>query len=276
MKLEFKTFSIASISLWLSVFALLPLLMVCYTSLLSSAGHLTIANYAAAIEPLYLHIFFRSFYLAGIATALCLLLAFPFALALSKVSNRYRSLLLLLIFIPFWTSSLVRTYAMVAILKSKGIINSLLLALGLIHQPLQLLFTNFAVVIGLTYNLLPFMIMPIYTSLIRIDEDILNAAKELGASDSLLLRKIIIPLSMPGIISGCILVFLPAMTLFYIPNILGGAKSMMLGNLIQNQFLQAQNWPLGSALSVCLGMVMLMMLLIYWCTTLSKRREAMQ
>jgi spermidine/putrescine transport system permease protein len=170
----------------------------------------------------------------------------------------------LLVIIPFWTSSLIRTYSMITMLKPKGVISSILISLGIINKPLALLFTDTSVMIGLVYNLLPFMILPLLTNIERLDKKLIDAARDLGANRFTTFRRVILPLTMPGILSGCILVFLPAMTIFYIPDLLGGSKSILLGNLIQNQFLIAQNWPLGSAISVVFTLLLAVLLFIYW------------
>ena len=207
-----------------------------------------------------MRVFEKSFILAALATFFCLLVGYPFAYLLARIKSRAKNLLLMLVIIPFWTSSLIRSYAMVAILKTRGLINTLLMNLGVIHEPLHLLFTNSAVLIGLIYNLLPFMILPLYANLERFDVRLLEAGQDLGATKKILFLKIILPLSMPGIIAGSIMVFLPSMTLFYITDILGGAKSLLLGNLMRNTILETQNWPLGSAISIALLIIMGIML----------------
>ena len=153
---------------------------------------------------------------------------------------------------------------MITMLKPKGIINSILMNVGLIDKPLPLLFSDTAVVIGLIYNLLPFMILPLLTNIERLDHRLIDAARDLGANRFTTFRKITLPLTMPGIMAGSILVFLPAMTIFYIPDLLGGSKSILLGNLIQNQFLVTQNWPLGSAISIIFTLMLALLLFIYW------------
>lgn len=168
-----------------------------------------------------------------------------------------------MVIIPFWTSSMIRTYAMMAILKAKGFLNALLLSLHIIHLPLLLLYTNFAVIVGLVYNLLPFMILPLYANIEKLDYRLVDAARDLGANWPTIFRRVIIPLTTPGIMAGIILVFLPAMTLFYIPDIMGGSKSMLLGNLIEDQFQFSNNWPAGSATSIILTVIMALMLMIY-------------
>lgn len=265
---SFKHFSLALVWFWIILFALIPF---CLIILVSFMGHnenslvslpLTTKNYQQVTNPIYLSIFEKSFLVAGLSTFLCLLFGYPFAYIIARMQSRWKNFLMLLIIIPFWTSSLIRSYALIAIIKAKGILNSLLIGLGIIHQPLSILFTNTAVIIGLVYNLMPFMILPIMTNVERLDIRLVDAARDLGASWFTTFRKIIIPLTMPGIISGCILVFLPAMTLFYISDILGGAKSVLLGNLIQNQFMIAENWPMGSTFSTVLTVLLAALLAI--------------
>jgi len=277
----FKFFSLSIIWVWLILFALLPFCLVTATSFLSHDDNhllrlpLTWVNYFHLKNAIYLKIFKQSFYVAGLCTLICLILGYPFAYAIARAQERIKGLLILLIIIPFWTSSLIRTYSMITILKPKGVINSILLWLGIIDTPLSLLFSNTAVMIGLVYNLLPFMVLPLLTNIERLDNRLVDAARDLGANRITTFRKIILPLTMPGILSGCILVFLPAMTIFYIPDLLGGSKSILLGNLIQNQFLVAQNWPLGSAISVVFTLLLLILLLIYWRNMRGKNHQGL-
>lgn len=275
-----KTFKYTAITIvwfWLIVFALAPNLLVFLTSLLQQGDNelvrlqFTLDNYIELFDPVYLRIFLRSFYVAGLCTLICLLLGYPFAYLIAQAPSRYKAILLLFVIIPFWTSSLVRTYAIIAIIKTHGLLNNILLGLGLIHQPLQLLYTNTAALIGLVYTLLPFMILPLYANIEKLDLRLIDAARDLGANKYKVFAKIIIPLTMPGIIAGAMLVFLPAMSLFYITNLLGGAKTILLGNVIENQFLAARNWPLGSAVSMLLTALMVLMLWAYW--RISKARS---
>jgi spermidine/putrescine transport system permease protein len=224
----------------------------------------TLENYLQLNNSIYVKIFKQSFYIAGTCTLICLLVGYPFAYIIARMQSRFKGLLTLLVIIPFWTSSLIRTYSMITMLKPKGVISSILISLGIINKPLALLFTDTSVMIGLVYNLLPFMILPLLTNIERLDKKLIDAARDLGANRFTTFRRVILPLTMPGILSGCILVFLPAMTIFYIPDLLGGSKSILLGNLIQNQFLIAQNWPLGSAISVVFTLLLAVLLLIYW------------
>lgn len=275
---RFKRISLSISLAWLCLFFIFPLGLVMGMSLLHfDAKYLvrlpvTISNYQAVLNPVYLKIIFKSFFMAGTCTFLCLLIAYPFAYFVAKGNPNLKPLWMLLLIIPFWTSSLIRTYAMMAILKSHGVFNQLLIKTGVINQPLEILYSNVSVVIGLVYNLLPFMIFPLIVNLERLDDHLIEAAKDLGSSKFQLVKKIILPLSKPGIVAGCIMVFLPAMTLFYIPELLGGAKSMLLGNLIQNQFLYTRNWPLGSSLSMTLTLIMLSLTYFYWRSTTRKNR----
>ncbi len=275
----FKHFSLSIVWFWLFLFAMLPFCLVIAASFMSHnesqliALQPTLQNYQDLNNAIYVRIFEKSFLMAGITTFFCLLLGYPFAYLIARMQSSWKNLLMLLVIIPFWTSSLIRSYALIALIKAKGVLNSLLIALGIIHQPLSILFTNSAVIIGLVYNLLPFMILPIMTNVERLDNRLVDAARDLGANQITTFRKVIIPLTMPGIIAGSILVFLPAMTIFYIPDILGGAKSVLLGNLIQNQFLIAQNWPRGSAVSAVLTLVLAIFILIYVRTTRGNKSE---
>ncbi len=221
-------------------------------------------NYLRLFDAIYLKIFFRSFSLAAVSTFICLLLAYPFSYALAQVSARFRGVLLLLVMIPFWTSSLIRSYAIVAILKTHGLLNTFLLWTGIIQQPIQILYTNTATLIGLVYTLLPLMILPLYSSIEKLDRRLVEAARDLGANKYQVFFHILLPLTLPGILAGSVLVFLPAMTLFYIPDLLGGAKTFLLGNAIQNQFLTARDWPMGAAISIALIFLMGVALFLYW------------
>ncbi|WP_419420618.1 ABC transporter permease [Legionella sp. D16C41] len=265
--MKVKSTSLYILYAWLIVFSFVPLLLVLIASFLSKdtanlvALPFTFDNYSALLSPVFAKIFFRSLLIAIIATACCLLLAYPFSYLLIK--SKHQSVLLLLIIIPFWTSSLIRTYSLIAILKYKGVLNALLLKFHLINEPLNLLYSNFAVITGLVYNLFPFMVLPIFTNMERFDFRLVEAAKDLGAGRWAIFTRVFLPNTAPGILSGCVLVLLPAMTLFYIPNILGGARSILLGNLIQNQFLVIENWPEGAATSVILTLLLLLLLAFY-------------
>ncbi|MEN9916720.1 MAG: spermidine/putrescine transporter rane protein [Pseudomonadota bacterium] len=240
----FKGSTISLIWLWLSLFALLPTLLVLITSFLENDPvHLfrwqfSLQNYQALLNPVYFKVFLHSFCVAGLCSLICLLLSYPFAYLLARLDSKYKSLLLFLVIIPFWTSSLIRTYAIISILKAKGLLNTVLLTLGIIHQPLTILYTSTAVIIGLVYSLLPFMILPLYANIEKLDTQFIDAARDLGANTVTTFTRVILPLTLPGIMGGIILVFLPAMSMFYIPDILGGAKSLLVGNLITGPWVQ--------------------------------------
>jgi spermidine/putrescine transport system permease protein len=259
-------------TLWLIVFFVLPVLIVLIYSFLERgtyggvAWDFTLRNYQRLINPLYLNVFLRSVGLAAFTTIACLLIGYPLAFFMTTRPPRWRNFLLFLVIIPFWTNFLVRTYAWIVILRSEGVVNSLLQSLRLIEEPLNLLFTPFAVIIGLIYGYLPFMILPLYASLERFNFSLVEAAHDLGANDFRTFKRVIFPLTLKGIIAGSILVFIPALGAFITPDILGGAKTLMVGNVIQNQFLQARHWPFGSALSMILMLLVIVPVMIYFRT----------
>lgn len=252
---------------WLILFGLLPIFLILLTSFLSRTPEhfatlpFTLAHYQSLFSPLFLNVFLKSLGVGLITTLLCLLIAYPMSYFMIK--SKYQSLLLLLIIIPFWTSSLIRTYALIAILKMNGLLNLALQHLHLIETPLSFLYSNTAVIIGLVYTLFPFMVLPLYTQMERFDFRLLDAARDLGANPVRLFFHVFLPNTKRGIIAGSTLVFLPAMTLFYIPNILGGARSILLGNLIQNQFFVTENWPQGSATSVLLTILLIGLFMLF-------------
>ena len=210
----------------------------------------------------YLSIFSRSFTLSAVTTVLTLLLGFPSALYIALQTPKRRELLMFLVSIPFWTNLLVRTYSWILLLRNGGLIQSGLEVFGF-RGSLNLLYTDFAVQIGLVYSFLPFMVLPIYTSLEKLDWRLVEAAFDLGANRLSALRRVILPLAMPGIVSGCILVFIPALGSYFIPELLGGSRVLMIGNLIQNQFGASRNWPFGAALSFALLAFVLIFMLFY-------------
>jgi spermidine/putrescine transport system permease protein len=274
----FKGLSVSVSWIWLGLFALVPSLMVLIASFMTRgdteflAPLPTFDNYLRMLDTLHLEVFWNSVYLAAGTTLFCLIPGYPFAYCLARLTGRYRQMLLLLVIIPFWTSSLIRTYALIILFKTKGLVNGVLLGLGIIDQPLQLLYTNMAVFAGLTYSLFPFMVLPLYASIEKLDMRLVEAAKDLGAGRVQILTRVILPLTLPGIVAGCMLVFLPALGMFYIPDLLGGAKTLLIGNLIKNQFLSARDWPFGSALSVVLTAIMVVLVLVYRASVRKTRR----
>lgn len=265
----FRRFSIGLIAAWLAVFVLLPTLMVIGTSLLSRddgnfvALPLSAASYLRLLDPLYAGVFYESFVMAATATVLCLLIGYPFAWITARAPMPWRHLLLLLVIVPFWTNSLIRTYAVKLILATNGGLNSALTALGYSGEPLQLLYTQFAVITGMVYVLLPFMILPLYAVIEKLDGRLLEAAADLGAGPAQRFLRVVLPLTLPGIVAGALLVFLPALGLFYVSDVLGGARELLVGNLIRNEFLISRDWPFGAAASVSLVLVMALLLALY-------------
>lgn len=249
--------------LWLIIFFVIPLLFIVVVSF-STRGEVgnivykfTLENYVKLLDPLYINIFLKSILIAIYTTVLCLLLGYPFAFIIANVNKKFKPILLLLIILPFWTNSLVRTYAMIVLLKTEGIINTLLLHFHIINIPLNLMYNNIAVMIGMFYMMFPFMVLPLYTSIEKLDKRLLDAASDLGASPLNKFLKIILPLTKGGIVSGSILVFIPTLGLFFVTDLMGGSKVILMSNLIKNQFLTARDWPFGSAISVVLIIVML-------------------
>ncbi len=223
---------------------------------------LSLANYARALEPLYLRILAKSIGLAAATTLLCLAAAYPVAFWLGlRVAPRWRSALLVLVILPFWTSFLVRMYAWIFILRTEGLLNLLLGRFGL--APLPLLYNDFAVLLGQVYGELPFMILPLYASLEKLDRALLEAAADLGASPLRALWRVTLPLTSPGIAAGCLLVFIPSLGSYLAPDLLGGGQTIYVGNLIQSQFAVARDMPFGSALSFLLSLTVLLLLVLF-------------
>ena len=260
-------------TLWLLIFFIIPLLIVLIYSFLERGTYggvtweFTLSNYQRLVNGLYFNIFWRSLGLAALTTVICLIIGYPLAFFIATRPSRWRNILLFLVIIPFWTNFLVRTYAWIMILRSEGIINTLLINLHLVKDPLDLLFTPLAVTVGLIYGYLPFMVLPLYATIERFNFSLVEAAQDLGANDLKTFWRIVLPLTRKGIIAGSLLVFIPALGAFITPDILGGAKTVMIGNLIQNQFLQARHWPFGSALSMLLMVLILIPVLIYFRTS---------
>ncbi|MBM5283401.1 spermidine/putrescine ABC transporter permease PotB [Vibrio parahaemolyticus] len=255
---------------WLTLFVLVPNLMIIGTSFLTrDEANLieltfTFDNYLRLLDPLYAKVLMHSFYMAIIATLMCLIIGYPFAYIVAKMPEKWRPFMLFLVIVPFWTNSLIRTYGLKIVLGTQGILNKSLMAMDIIDKPLRLMYTETAVMIGLVYILLPFMILPLYSAIEKLDNTYIEAAKDLGASKLQTITKVILPLTMPGIIGGCLLVLLPALGMFYISDLLGGAKNLLIGNVIKSQVLNARDWPFGAATSIALTIAMAIMLYAYY------------
>ncbi|HJT87575.1 MAG TPA: ABC transporter permease [Bryobacteraceae bacterium] len=254
--------------LWMAFLFAAPFAIVLAYSLLSRGVYggielpWTAESYHRLLDPLYLAIFARSFALALAATTLCLVLAFPAALFISR-APRHKNLYLQLVMLPFWTSFLVRTYAWLFLLRDTGLINTALEALGIIRAPLPLLYNDGAVLLGLVYGYLPFMVLPIYATLERLDPALVEASADLGARPLATFFRVVVPLSKPGIVAGSVLVFIPCLGAYLTPDLLGGGRTVMIGNLVQNQFTSARDWPFGSAVSLFLMILVTALLWIF-------------
>ncbi|CCJ72256.1 Spermidine Putrescine ABC transporter permease component PotB (TC 3.A.1.11.1) [Cronobacter condimenti 1330] len=266
---KFQNVVIATIVGWLVLFVFLPNLMIIATSFLTrDDAHFvslvfTLDNYARLLDPLYFQVLLHSLNMALQATLACLVLGYPFAWFLASSRRKYARCCCFCLS-PSWTNSLIRIYGLKLFLSTRGYLNEFLLWLGVIDTPVRIMYTPSAVIIGLVYILLPFMVMPLYSSIEKLDKPLLEAARDLGASKLQTFVRIILPLTMPGIIAGCLLVMLPAMGLFYVSDLMGGAKNLLIGNVIKSQFLNIRDWPFGAATSITLTLVMGLMLLVYW------------
>jgi spermidine/putrescine transport system permease protein len=255
---------------WMGLFFLIPLALVFAISFASRGTYggivweFTSANYLDLLHPLYGKILGQSLWYATVTTAICFLLGFPLAYVIARSPSRWQPVLLLLVMLPFWTNFLVRTYAWMILLRQDGVVNGLLLSLGVVESPLELLYTPTAVVIGLVYGYLPFMVLPLYVAVERLDPLLVEAAWDLYASRWAVFARVVVPLTMPGIVGGCVLVFIPSIGSFITPDLLGGARSMMIGNLIQHEYLVVRDWPLGSAVSFVLMTVVMAAVLLYY------------
>jgi spermidine/putrescine transport system permease protein len=260
---------LAPVTIWLGLFFLVPLLLILAYSFGTSGvyGGITLGfnpgNFLKVFDPLYLEIIVRTFVIALITTLLCLALGYPLAYFIALKSGTWKNVLILMVMIPFWTSLLLRAYAWVVILNGNGIANRTLQFLGITDEPLTLIFTPQAVMMGMVYSYLPFMILPLYAALEKFDVRLKEAAQDLGASRWHTFWRVTFPLSMPGVIAGSILVFIPSAGEFVIPDLLGGSRTTMTGNLIRAQFGQARDWAFGSALSVMLAVLLLGAIMFY-------------
>ena len=269
---KFQKGTVATIFGWLLLFVLVPNLLVFVISFLTENRQsqyfvdfaFTLSAYQSLFNDTYATVLWNSLYMAGIATFFCLIIGYPFAFIIAKLPEKVRPILLFLVVLPFWTNSLIRIYGIKIFLGVKGVLNEVLLAIGIINEPLRLLNSELAIIIGLVYILLPFMILPLYSSIEKIDNRLLEAAKDLGANAFQRFIRVTIPLTMPGIVSGCLLVLLPAMGMFYVADLLGGGKTPLVGNVIKSLFLNTNQFALGSAVSIALTILMALMLYIYY------------
>lgn len=265
----FKTIFTLPILVYTFILIVLPLLYILFLSFCTSDSYggiiyeFTFSNYIKIFDLTYLKILFKSALIGVITTIICILISYPFALILRRKSANIQNLVTKLIMIPFLTNSLIRTYGWIILLRKNGIINNGLIMGGLTSSPLNLMYNRFGIVVGMVYTLLPFMLLPICSSVFEINNDLIEAAKDLGAKPLQIFRKIIIPETISGVFNGSLMVFIPAIGYFFITDILGGGKIMIIGNLIKNQFLTARNWPFGSAISIFLIIITFLLVKLY-------------
>lgn len=265
----FKKIFLFPVIIYSFVLILLPILYILFLSFCKNDFYggviydFTISNYLEIFDITYVKILFKSFIIGLVTTFLCICISYPFALILRGKSIKVQNLITKLVMIPFLTNSLIRTYGWITLLRKNGVINSILMDLNLIDKPFNLMYNNLGIIIGMTYTLLPFMILPLSSSVFKIDESLIEAAKDLGASKMQIFKNIIVPETLSGVFNGSLMVFIPAIGYFFISDILGGGKEMIIGNLIKNQFLTARNWPFGSAISIFLILVTFLLVRIY-------------
>lgn len=264
---------IAPTVIWLFVFFLVPLLLIFGFAFVKNGMYgeiektFTLENIVKVFDPLYLKVIWTTLWIAIVTTIITLLIGYPYAYTATVVSEKWQRVLLLLITIPFWINFLVRSYALIVILRSKGIVNTLLIQLGIIKEPLQLLYNTPSVIMGMVYTLLPFMVLPIFVAIEQLDNRKLDAANDLGATPFQTFIYVTLPLTMKGIFAGSILVFVSSFGMFVVSDVMGGSKVALIGNVIQNQFLAARNWPFGSALSIFLVIASIGLIGLYYLAT---------
>ena len=247
----------------------LPILYIIIISFFKSDSYggmihtVTLQNYIELFDVVYLKIFLKSALIAIVTTIICVLVSYPFVLAVSHKSKKTQQILMTLVMVPFLTNSLIRMYGWIVLLRKSGVINSLLVGIGALEDPLSLMYNTFGIIVGMVYTLLPFMILPLYSSVSTIDKSLLEASSDLGASKWKCFKNVIFPQTVPGLFNGALMVFTPALGYFFIVDILGGGKLMILGNLIKNQFLTARNWPFGAAISVFLIGITYLLITLY-------------
>lgn len=252
--------------IFLTVFLLVPVVLILLYSFFERGRFggvvptFTLDNFARLFDPLYLSVVGNSVFVAAVVTLLALLLGYPTALMISRLPAKWRTLALVAVLLPFWTNFLVRTYAWILLFNNAGWINQALIGLGITADPIQMLYTQPAVIVSLLYLYLPLMILPLYSSLASRDPQLTEAATNLGSSPFRVFRTITWPLSLPGVITGCIFVFVPSMSNFIIPELIGGGKTVLIGNLVRDQFLKARDWPFGSALALILTLSLVALL----------------
>ena len=257
------------VSLWMILLVAVPFVYVFIISFLQKGTYggvkleFSIENYKDIMDPLYLNIFAKSFLFSIIVTLICILVAYPFTYFIAQKTTIKKAVFISMVTIPLMVSSLIRLFSWINLLRKDGILNNFLMDIGFIKEPLQLVYNDIGSIIGLVYLLIPFMILPLYSSIEKLDKSLLEAASDLGANPVKAFFKVTLPLTAPGIFAGSILVFIPSLGLYYVTDLLGGSKTQLIGNLIKNQFITARNWPVGAALSIFLIVITLILVRIY-------------
>ncbi|MCD7855049.1 MAG: ABC transporter permease [Clostridiales bacterium] len=260
---------VGPVTLWLGFFVAIPLIYVFIMSFCSiDEGYnvvfkFTLNNYRRLFDPNYVQIYGSSLFIAFLTTVICIAIGYPFSFLIARTTSKHKALLYMLVIIPFWTNSLIRIYGWRTFLGANGWLNSLLMALHLTDTPVEFLFNRGSTVLGMVYCLFPYMVLPLYTAIEKLDKSLLEASADLGAKSPSTFINVIIPLTMSGIFSGCIMVFIPSLGYFFVSDILGGGNSDVIGNLIERQFQSGNNWPLGSALSIILIAITLLLVKLY-------------
>ncbi len=264
-----KIVMIGPVTLWLAFLIVIPLLYVLVMSFCSVDESYNVIfkfnleNYKRLVSVNYIQIYANSLIIAFLTTIICILLAYPFAFIIARTASKRKVMLYMLVIIPFWTNSLIRIYGWRTFLGNSGGLNSMLQALHITNEPIQLLFNQGAIVLGMVYTLFPFMVLPLYTAIEKLDKSLLEASSDLGAKGATTFFRVILPLTISGVFAGSIMVFIPCLGYFYVSNILGGGNSDVIGNLIERQFKSGNNWPLGAALSIVLILITLLLVKLY-------------
>jgi spermidine/putrescine transport system permease protein len=261
--------TVGPVSAWMILLVAIPFIYIFVISFMKKGAYggvvlgFTLDNFIQVFDPLYLKVFGESLLISTLTTIICILIAYPFTYFIAEKTTIKKTVFMAMVIVPFLVSSLIRLFGWINLLRKDGIINSLLLQWGLIKEPLQLVYNNTGVMIGLVYMLLPFMILPLYSSIEKLDKSLLEACSDLGAKPVAAFLKVTLPLTMPGVFAGSILVFIPSLGYFFVTDILGGNKTQVIGNVIRNQFITARNWPLGAAISIFLIIITLVLVGLY-------------
>lgn len=269
MKKLFNVILITPVIIYSVFLIALPLIYILILSFLKNdfyggiINEFTLNNYISLLDAVYIKVFLKSFLIALITTAICILISYPFCIFVSKKNSYLKKIFMTLVIIPFLTNSLIRTYGIIILLRKEGIANAILQGLNITNGPIDFMYNDFGIIFGMVYTLLPFMVLPLFSSVDKINPSIIEAAGDLGANKKSIFKEIILPQTIPGLFNGSLMVFIPTIGFFFISDLLGGGKLMLLGNLIKNQFLTARNWPFGAAISIVLILITFLLVNIY-------------